>query len=112
MSGAGTDSFPVAPDGSPVAFYRRLPAMGEPELIVGVVTHLGDAEVALLSAALEGDRLDAVVRYGVDGISWEQSFSARMLDEAAFAALLAEAGLRFDGWLERPGWYRAVRGTG
>ena len=23
----------VAPDGSPVAFYRRLPAMGEPELI-------------------------------------------------------------------------------
>lgn len=23
----------VAPDGSPVAFYRRLPATGEPELI-------------------------------------------------------------------------------
>lgn len=26
----------VAPDGSPVAFYRRLPAMGEPELIAEV----------------------------------------------------------------------------
>jgi SAM-dependent methyltransferase len=27
----------VAPDGSPVAFYRRLPAQGEPELIHGVI---------------------------------------------------------------------------
>ena len=27
----------VAPDGSPVAFYRRLPATGEPELIHGVI---------------------------------------------------------------------------
>lgn len=27
----------TAPDGSPVAFYRRLPAMGEPELIHGAI---------------------------------------------------------------------------
>ena len=27
----------VAPDGSPVAFYRRLPAFGEPELIHGAI---------------------------------------------------------------------------
>jgi SAM-dependent methyltransferase len=32
-----TDPGAVAPDGSPVAFYRRLPAEGEPELIHAVI---------------------------------------------------------------------------
>ena len=31
------DDIDVAPDGSPVAFYRRLPAQGEPELIHSVI---------------------------------------------------------------------------
>jgi hypothetical protein len=30
----------VAPDGSPVAFYLRIPAMGEPELVHGVVPRM------------------------------------------------------------------------
>lgn len=74
---------------------------------VGRVTRLGDAEVVVLEAHLDGDRLRAVVRYGVDGATWEQPFTARVLDEAALVELLAGAGLRFDGWLAAPGWFRA-----
>ncbi len=135
----------VAPDGSPVAFYRRLPATGEPDLVASLVTpgasfartaaahvtdtgvvigetyppgwdpaesvgqerRLGDATVRLERAQLDGDLLDAEVRYGVDGMEWSQPFTARVLDEAAVRALLAEAGLRFDGWQDRPGWFIA-----
>jgi SAM-dependent methyltransferase len=31
------DALTVAPDGSPIAFYRRLPAEGEPELVHGLL---------------------------------------------------------------------------
>ena len=47
------------------------------------------------------------MRYGVDGLSWTQSFSARILDEAGLIGLLAGAGLAFDWWLDRPGWFTA-----
>jgi 2-polyprenyl-3-methyl-5-hydroxy-6-metoxy-1,4-benzoquinol methylase len=36
-SGAIVEPMEITPDGSPVAFYRRLPAMGEPELIASIV---------------------------------------------------------------------------
>jgi hypothetical protein len=52
-----------------------------------------------------------VVRYGVDGATWEQPFEARLLDEAGLRALLGAAALVFDGWLSTPGWFRAVRGS-
>jgi SAM-dependent methyltransferase len=211
----------VAPDGSPVAFYRRLPAMGEPELVAGVVpagstildlgcgtgriagplaalgyrvtgvdngsgmiaelpdgvdgivadatslrldtrfgavlmashlvndpdhglafaetaaahvvdggyvigetyppgwqahaavgrtSHLGDATVTLLRADVVGDLLDAEVRYGVDGMEWTQPFVARVLDGSALRDLLTAAGLAFERWLDRPGWFVARPG--
>ena len=76
------------------------------------MTRLRRNEIETLSATSEGDLPDAVVRYGVDGVQWEQQFSARLLDETALSALPAGGGLVLDGWLERPGWFRAVCATG
>jgi hypothetical protein len=67
--------------------------------------------VELVRASVEGDRLDAEVRYGVDGQEWSQAFTAVLLDEARLRGLLAGAGLAFDGWLDRPGWFTAHRMT-
>jgi SAM-dependent methyltransferase len=78
---------------------------------VGRTSTLGPATVTLLRAALDGDRLDAEVRYGVDGVEWTQPFVARVLDESALQALLTDAGLSFERWLRMPGWFTA-RPTG
>ena len=74
---------------------------------MGRPSHLGDAEITLRRARRDGDLLSAEVRYGVDGRSWVQTFTARILDEAALVALLDNAGLKFGGWLPRPGWFSA-----
>lgn len=100
----------LAPDG--VVIGQTYPPGWDPTAAVGTVTRIGDAEIEMLSAAREGDLLDAVVRYGVDGAVWQQRFSARLLTDATFDALLAGAGLVLDRWLERPGWFRAVRAAG
>jgi SAM-dependent methyltransferase len=76
---------------------------------VGVETRVGDARIEMIRARLDGDLLDAEVRYGVDGLEWRQTFTARILDEAALRALLAGEGLAFERWLERPGWFVARR---
>jgi SAM-dependent methyltransferase len=83
------------------------PPSWTPDGALGRVTRLGPAEIVLLSAEVEGDRLRATVRYGVDGASWEQPFEAHLLDQMALASLLEDAGLRFETWLERPGWFTA-----
>lgn len=95
----------LAPDGLVVG-QTYAPGQ-DPAAGIGQVTRLGDATVELLRARLEGDLLDAEVRYGVDGASWTQAFTARVLDEPGLRALLAEAGLAFDRWLDRPGWFVA-----
>jgi SAM-dependent methyltransferase len=79
----------------------------DPAGAIGRVQELGDARVELLRATVDGDLLDAEVRYGVDGRTWQQPFRARILDEPALRAFLAAAGLAFDGWLDRPGWFVA-----
>lgn len=82
----------------------------DPTAGIGQRRAIGDASVELVRASLDGDRLDAEVRYGVDGQEWHQPFVATLLDEAALTVLLAEAGLYFDRWLERPGWFVATPG--
>jgi SAM-dependent methyltransferase len=83
----------------------------DPAAAVGQETRMGDARIELLWATVDGDRLEAEVRYGVDDLVWQQRFEARLLDEAALRELLASAGLAFDRWLDRPGWFvaRAAR---
>ena len=81
----------------------------DPASSVGRRQPLGDAWTELVRAEVAGGVLSAEVRYGVDGAEWRQEFSARVLDEAAFRELLRGAGLAFDRWLERPGWFVARR---
>lgn len=96
----------VAPGG--IVIGETYPPGWDPGAGVGRLTRLGDAQVVIIEAVLEGDRLSSVVRYGVDGVTWEQSFESRLLDEAALVALLEDGGLRFESWLARPGWFRAA----
>jgi hypothetical protein len=63
----------------------------------------------MLRAAVDGERLEAEVRYGVDRLTWRQAFGAWLLDEPALRSLLDAAGLAFVLWLERPGWFLAQR---
>jgi SAM-dependent methyltransferase len=79
----------------------------DPLATLGREQQLGDARVELVRARVDGDLLVADVRYGVDGRTWQQAFGARLLDEPALRTLLGQAGLVFDGWLERPGWFLA-----
>jgi hypothetical protein len=81
----------------------------DPETSVGRIQELGDARIETLRAAIDGDRLEAEVRYGVDGVTWTQAFSARVLDEPALRGLLDAGGLELVRWLERPGWFVARR---
>jgi len=82
------------------------PGWGEKD-DVGTTLKLGDATVTVVRARREGDLVDAAVRYGVDGMEWTQSYTARLLDEPALVALLADCGLAFAGWLEKTGWFAA-----
>lgn len=102
---ARTAAAHVAPDG--IVIGETYPPGWDPLASVGQERHLGDATVTLTSARMNGDLLSAEVRYGVDGHEWVQPFTARVLSEAQLDALLEEAGLRFDGWLDRPGWFVA-----
>jgi SAM-dependent methyltransferase len=84
----------------------------DPASTVGREQRLGDARIEMLRAERDGDRLVAEVRYGVDGRTWQQAFSAVLLDEPGLRALLGRAGLTFAGWLARPGWFLARRERG
>ena len=77
---------------------------------VGRRSEVGRVGITIRSASVDGGMLDAVVVYDLDGQTWEQPFSARILDEAGLRRVVELAGLVFDGWLdERAGWFRAVR---
>lgn len=104
---AATAAAHLADDGLVVG--ETYPPGWDPAGSIGRVQELGDARIELLRATVDGDLLDAEVRYGVDGRTWQQPFRARLLGEAALRALLDGAGLAFAGWLERPGWFVARR---
>ena len=103
---AATAAAHLAPGGLVVG--ETYPPGWEPSAGLGRETRLGDARITLLRATLEGDLLQAEVRYGVDDLEWTQLFTARLLDEPALGKLFASEGLRFERWLDRPGWFVAV----
>lgn len=104
---AATAAAHLGPGG--LVIGQTYPPGADPAAGVGRVTRMGDAEVQLLTAEVAGDRLTAVVRYGVDGETWEQPFTARLLGEEGLRRLLAGAGLAFERWLDVPGWFLARR---
>jgi SAM-dependent methyltransferase len=82
-------------------------------MAVGGRSILGPVAVTVTRARVEGDQLDASVRYELDDSAWEQPFTARLLDEAALARRLVEADLVFDRWLDvGRGWFLARPGQG
>ena len=100
-----------------VVVGETYPPGWDPVPTIGRETRMGDARIELLRASVVGDRLEAEVRYGVDDLVWQQVFRARLLGEAGLRELLAGAGLAFDRWLPRPGWFLArwkagLRGVG
>jgi SAM-dependent methyltransferase len=102
---AQTAAAHVRPGGTVIG--ETYPPGWDPTAGVGRVRRIGDAHVELVRATLEGDLLDADVRYGIDDREWRQAFQALLLDEAALRVLLGAAGLAFQGWLDRPGWFIA-----
>ena len=90
-----------------VVVGEAYPPGWDPAASVGTPSRLGDATITLVRATLTGGLLDAEVRYGVDGAQWSQPFSARVLDEPELRELLDDAGLRFERWLDRAGWFVA-----
>jgi SAM-dependent methyltransferase len=82
---------------------------------VGQRSDHGPVGVTVTRAVVDGDRLIASVQYHLDSRTWDQPFSARLLDEVALARRLADAGLVFDRWIERRrAWFvaRPAQGAG
>jgi SAM-dependent methyltransferase len=80
---------------------------------VGRRSEYGPAGVTVTTAAVDGDRLTASVRYDLDGRTWDQPFQARLLDETALKRRLAAADLIFDRWLDaRHAWFVALARQG
>ena len=90
-----------------VVVGETYPPGWDPSTSVGRETWLGEARIETLRASVVGDLLEADVRYGVDDLVWRQTFRARLLGEAELRDLLADAGLTFQRWLDRPGWFLA-----
>jgi SAM-dependent methyltransferase len=96
----------VAPCGS--VLVESYPADFDWEDAIGKRSVHGDVAITVTEARVDGTFVDAVVEYAVDGRSWRQSFTARMLDEADLVTALADAGLGFLRWLdERRSWCEA-----
>jgi SAM-dependent methyltransferase len=100
---AATAAAHLAPGGLVVG--ETYPPGWDPSTSVGRETAIGSARTELLWATVTGDLLEAEVRYGVDGLVWQQRFQARLLTEDALRELLDGAGLAFDRWLDRAGWF-------
>jgi SAM-dependent methyltransferase len=96
----------VEPEGS--VLLESYPPDLDWEASIGETRLLGDVGVTVTEARVAGGLVDAVVDYSVDGRSWRQPFSARMLDQGELDATLREAGLRFARWLDdRRSWSEA-----
>ena len=75
---------------------------------VGRRSQRGPVGITVTRATVEGDRLSAAIRYDLDGRTWDQAFTARLLDAPALARRLDDAGLALDRWLDaRAGWFLA-----
>lgn len=92
-----------------IVIGETYPPGWDPAASAGRTSHLGDAEITLLSMRRDGTLVEAEVQYGVDGQEWTQTFTARLLDQPGIDSLLSAAGLVFDRWLPRAGWFTARR---
>lgn len=75
---------------------------------------LGDGVVRVVSSTEVGAGVQSVhVEYQFPDATWTQTFLSRPLTDVAFDAVLAQAGLTVDAWLnEERTWAKAVSGQG
>jgi SAM-dependent methyltransferase len=96
----------TAPGGS--VLVESYPAELDWDADVGETRFLGDVAITLTEAAVDGAIVEAAMEYTVDGRSWRQEFTARMLDEEELRSALCEAGLDWMRWLnDRRTWSEA-----
>jgi SAM-dependent methyltransferase len=88
----------VSPGGS--VLIESYPADLNWRAAVGKASVRGDVTITVTEAAVDGPLVEAAVEYAVDGASWLQRFTARMLDLRELEAALREARLEFVRWLD------------
>ena len=99
----------VTPDGQVIA--ETYPPGLDWEGRVGRRSVVGPVGITITRARVDGARLEATVRYDLDGRTWDQPFTTRLLDDVTLAARLADAGLVLERWLARDrGWLVARPG--
>jgi len=77
---------------------------------VGHRSILGPVGVTLMRAVVDGDVLDAAVRYDLGERVWDQPFVAVLLDRRALDTRLLEAGFVLERWLDAGRrWFLARR---
>jgi SAM-dependent methyltransferase len=86
----------LAADGRLVAEWH--PPEWFDRALAGATGSAGDVRIDLTDVRLDGDLLDATVRYTAGNDLWTQTFQARRLSAAELRRELAEAGLQFSGW--------------
>jgi SAM-dependent methyltransferase len=79
---------------------ERLPPDWEPRAQSS--RRLGELETWLEDVDVDGDVVRATVVYAVGDTQWKHAFAMRRLDDEALAAVLAEAGLAVDRFLDEP----------
>jgi hypothetical protein len=107
----------VAPDGSPVALYSRLPAL---VLLQGFPRHWEpspdwsehvDVRLRLRSVTRDGLLVEGVMEYQVAGGAYVHEFRSRLLTDDELDEDLAACGLRRGRTLdERGSWIEALPG--
>jgi SAM-dependent methyltransferase len=77
---------------------------------VGKPRRMGDVEIDLVHASVDGQLVTAEMRYAVDDLEWRQPFVARLRDEETLRHELDGASFEWGGWIdEQKGWFRAAR---
>ncbi len=90
-----------------VLIERYVPARLE-RLQDGLLDERDGIRTSLRGLRRSGNEFSATIIYEARDATWSHSFSATLLDDAAIAAELERAGLRFAEWLdEKQGWYSA-----
>lgn len=70
----------------------------------------GPVRIELADVHLDGDLLNATVRYWIGDELWTQTFTSRRFDDEALHRELREAGLSFGAWLrDDRTWFAARR---
>jgi SAM-dependent methyltransferase len=80
------------------------------EARVGLARQIGSVEVTLARASVDGDLLDAEMRYRIDDLEWRQPFTACLRTEASLRDELEAGGFLWDRWIdEGRRWFVARR---